>query len=173
VEEVPASVDIEPGEVPASVDIEPEEVPASVDIEPDANTIRAQAALAAIRPAVEAAYRRHAHRMSEYLLRQRTQAKLDAWAPPTEELEGELRDSVACVGRLLCDEAAAVRVLDAAILRHASYMRRTVGRIATLSDDLEAWRTLPGAAAAELLDRVRLEVLDMPILEAASNADAK
>lgn len=178
VEEVPASVDIEPSEVPASVDIEPEEVPASVDIEPEElrqaeRRARAQVAIAAIRPAVEAAYRRHAHRMSEYLLRQRTQAKLDAWAPPTEELEAELRDSVACVGRLLGDESRAVAVLTAAMLRHASHLRRTVGRIATLSDDLEAWRTLPGAAAAELLDLVRLEVLDMPILEAASNADAK
>lgn len=134
---------------------------------------RGQVAIAAIRPAVEAAYRRHANRMSEYLLRQRTQAKLDAWAPPTEELEAELRDSVACVGRLLGDESRAVSVLTAAMLRHAAHLRRTVGRIATLSDDLEAWRTLPGAAAAELLDLVRLEVLDMPILEAASNAEAK
>lgn len=178
VEEVPASVDIEPSEVPASVDIEPEEVPASVDIEPEAlrqaeGRARGQVAIAAIRPAVEAAYRRHAQRMSEYLLRQRTQAKLDAWAPPTEELEAELRDSVACVGRLLGDESRAVSVLTAAMLRHAAHLRRTVGRIATLSDDLEAWRTLPGAAAAELLDLVRLEVLDMPILEAASNAEAK
>lgn len=175
---VPAEPTAEAEAVPASVDIEPEEVPDSVDIEPEAlkraeGQARAQVAVASVRPAVEAAYRRHAHRMSEYLLRQRTQAKLDAWQPITDDLAGELRDSIAAIGRVLGDEAAAVRVLDAAILRHAGYMRRTVGRIATLSDDLEAWRTLPGAAAAELLDLVRLEVLDMPILEAASNADAK
>lgn len=168
-EPVPASVDIEPSEVPASVDIEPAEVPASVDIEPEEMqseaAARAQLALAAIRPAVEAAYRRHANRLSDYLLRQRTQAKIDAWAPPMEDLEAELRDTVAGVGRLLGDEGRAVRVLGASMLRHASHLRRTVGSIRTLSDDLSGWNTLPGAAAAELLDLVRLEVLDLPILE--------
>ena len=166
---VPPSEDLEPDEV--------EEVPASVDMDPadaEEQTERARellaaaqrtAAIAAVRPAIEGAYRRHLARVSEYLLKQRTQAKLDKWAPPIDCLDADLRDVVAGVGRLLGDEAKAIKVLDAALVRHARHLRGSVGEIGHLTDSLAGWNTLPGAAAAELLDLVRIEVLNEPILE--------
>lgn len=144
-EEVPASVDLEPEEIPASVDIAPEEMARA------ANT----AAIAAVRPAIEAAYRRHVNRIGEYLLRQRTQSKVDKWQAPVDDLYEDLRETVAGLGRLLGNESHAVTVLDAAMLRHAKHLRATVTAIATLTDDISAWQTLPGAAAAELLDGIR------------------
>jgi HK97 family phage portal protein len=172
---VPPSEDLEPEEV--------EEVPASVDIDAEdaeEQTERARellaaahrtAAIAAVRPAVEGAYKRHLTRVSEYLLKQRTQAKLDKWAPPIDCLDADLRDVVAGLGRLLGDEAKAVKVLDEALVRHARHLRRSVGEIGHLSDSLAGWNTLPGSAATELLDLVRIEVLNEPILE-DNNAQA-
>jgi hypothetical protein len=124
-----------------------------------------------VRPAVEGAYKRHLTRVSEYLLKQRTQAKLDKWAPPIDCLDADLRDVVAGLGRLLGDEAKAIKVLDEALVRHARHLRGSVGEISHLTDSLAGWNTLPGAAAAELLDLVRIEVLNEPILE-DNNAQA-
>ena len=172
---VPPSEELEPEEV--------EEVPASVDIDAEdaeEQTERARellaaaqrtAAIAAVRPAVEGAYKRHLTRVSEYLLKQRTQAKLDKWAPPIDCLDADLRDVVAGLGRLLGDEAKALKVLDEALVRHARHLRRSVGEIGHLSDSLAGWNTLPGSAATELLDLVRIEVLNEPILE-DNNAQA-
>lgn len=172
---VPPSEDLEPKEV--------EEVPVSVDVDAEdaeEQTERARellaaaqrtAAIAAVRPAVEGAYKRHLTRVSEYLLKQRTQAKLDKWAPPINCLDADLRDVVAGLGRLLGDESKAVKVLDEALVRHARHLRSSVGEISHLTDSLAGWNTLPGAAAAELLDLVRIEVLNEPILE-DNNAQA-
>jgi hypothetical protein len=93
--------------------------------------------------------------VGEYLLRQRTQTKLDKWEPPVDDIYEDLRETVAGLGRLLGNEAHAVTVLDAAMMRHAKHLRATVGAIATLTDDISAWQALPGAAAAELLDGIR------------------
>jgi len=166
---VPPSEDLEVDEVEAEGD--PEDVQSE---ESDAETQRGleavaaaqrMAAIAAVRPAIEGAYRRHMNRVSEYLLKQRTQVKLDRWECPLECLDADLRDTVAGLGRLLGDEGKALKVLDAALLRHARHMRGNVGRIADLTDSIEGWRTLPGSAAAELLDLVRMEVLNEPVLE--------
>ena len=168
---VPPSQDVEPEEVepvPASVDVEPEEDDTDEQTERARDLIAAaqrMAAIAAVRPAIEAAYRRHLGRVSDYLLKQRTQSKLDKWEPPLECLDADLRDTVAGLGRLLGDEAKAAKVLDEALLRHGRQLRRGVGRIADLSESIESWRTLPGSAAAELLDLVRMEVLNEPVLE--------
>lgn len=187
----PAEGPSAPAEVPAgkepSVDPEPEEtkpeaptVPDSVDMDPDDEAKRSaeaigaaqrMAAVAAVRPAVEGAFRRHLQRVTEYLQRQRTQAKLDKWAPPIDCLEGELRDTVAGLGRIFGDEAKAEKALSDCMLRHARHLRGSVGKIAELSDAISGWHTLPGAAAAELLDMVRMEITDTPVLE-DNNAQA-
>lgn len=165
---VPPSEDLELDEVQGAEDKAGTEPPASVDIDPE--EMKRTAAIAAVRPAIEGAYRRHLARVSDYLLKQRTQAKLDKWAPPIDCLDADLRDVVAGVGRLLGDEAKAIKVLDAALVRHARHLRGSVGEIGHLTDSLAGWNTLPGAAAAELLDLVRIEVLNKPILE---NNDAQ
>lgn len=181
--EVPAdkdpSVDLEPGEAEPEATGTPE-VPDSVDMDPDEEAKRSaeaigaaqrMAAVAAVRPAVEGAFRRHLQRVTEYLQRQRTQAKLDKWAPPIDCLEGELRDTVAGLGRIFGDQAKAEKALSDCMLRHARHLRGSVGKIAELSDAISGWHTLPGAAAAELLDMVRMEITDTPVLE-DNNAQA-
>jgi HK97 family phage portal protein len=163
---VPASEDLEAEEVEPSVDMEPEEVEQQTERARDLlAAAQRTAAIAAVRPAIEAAYRRHLTRVSEYLLKQRTQAKLDKWEPPLECLDADLRDTVAGLGRLLGDEAKATKVLDESLLRHVRAMRRSVTGIANLTDTIDGWKTLPGAAAAELLDLVKCEVLNLPYLE--------
>ena len=178
----PAEGPSAPAEAPAaeepSVDLEPEEIdlePSSAPEEPEAEDTEAeeaedraaaaQIAIAAVRPAIEAAYRRHLGRISDYLVRQRTQAKLDRWAPPIDCLDADLRSVVAGLGRLLGDEDRAVAVLDADLVRHARMLRSHIGDIKTLSDQLDGLRSMPGSAAAALLDLLKVTLLNLPLLE--------
>lgn len=175
-----APAEASPAEEP-SVDLEPEEIdlePSSAPQEPEAEepeaeeaedrATKAQVAIAAVRPAVEAAFQRHLTRVGEYLLRQRTQQKLDRWSPPIECLDAELRAVVAGVGRLLGDEAKATAVLDAEMVRHARGLRSRIGDIKNLGEDLDGMRSLPGSAAAALLDLIRVTVLNEPLLESTN-----
>jgi HK97 family phage portal protein len=165
-EPVAPSEDLEPDEVPPSVDMEPEEAEEQTERAKELlAAAHRTAAIAAVRPAIEGAYRRHLTRVSEYLLKQRTQAKIDKWEPPLECLDADLRETVAGLGRLLGDEAKAIKMLDESLIRHGRFMRRNVTGIATLTDTIDGWKTLPGAAAAELLDLVKHEVLNLPYLE--------
>jgi HK97 family phage portal protein len=173
--EQPAPQPEEPEAEEPSIDLDPEEVisePAAEVEEPDAEEIdeeeRASIALAAVRPAVEAAFRRHVDRVSEYLLRQRTQTKIDRWEPPLDCIEADLRSTVEGIGRLLGNESKATAVLESELLRHGRMLRRSVTSIARLTDAIETWRTLPGAAAASMLDLLKLEILNLPILEKAN-----
>jgi len=163
------SVDIGPDEIEPEASSAPEE-PADDDAEAQraaAGIAAAQrmAARAAVRPAIEGAFRRHLQRVSEYLTRQRTQAKLDKWAPPIDCLEAELRDTVAGLGRMYGDEDKALKVLTDCLLRHARHLRSSVGAIADVGTVIDRWATIPGSAAAELLDMVHLETTETPVLE--------
>ena len=157
--------------VPPSVDVEPEAVAPSVDLnaqeEADAfNAARAAAsAMAAVRPAVEGAFRRHLQRVSDYLLKQRTQSKLDKWEPPIDCIDDDLRATVRTLGGLLGNEERATKALDAALIRHARHLRSAVTAIGTLSETIDGWRDLPQLAADELLEMVRLETTHAPLLE--------
>ena len=165
--------------VPPSVDVEPEAVAPSVDMDADMDAqaeaeafsaARAAAsAMTAVRPAVEGAFRRHLQRVSDYLLKQRTQSKLDKWEPPIDCIDDDLRATVRGLGGLLGNEERATKALDAALLRHARHLRNAVTAIGTLSETIDGWRNLPQLAAAELLEIVRLETTNAPLLE---NTDA-
>lgn len=157
-----------------SVDIEPDEIEPEAPSdgnEAEDRAAVASVAIAAVRPAVEAAYQRHLARLSEYLIRQRTQAKLDRWAPPIDCLDADLRSVVAGLGRLLGDEAQAVAVLDADLVRHARMLRSRIGDIKTLGEQLDGLRSMPGSAAAALLDLLKVTLLNLPLLE-TNNAQA-
>jgi HK97 family phage portal protein len=174
----PAEGPTAPAEAPEaeepSVDIEPDEIEPeapSDDNEAEDRAAVASVAIAAVRPAVEAAYQRHLARLSEYLIRQRTQAKLDRWAPPIDCLDADLRSVVAGLGRLLGDEAQAVAVLDADLVRHARMLRSRIGDIKTLGEQLDGLRSMPGSAAAALLDLLKVTLLNLPLLE-INNAQA-
>lgn len=161
--------------VPPSVDVEPEAVAPSVDMDAQAEAEAfsaaraATSAIEAVRPAVEGAFRRHLQRVSDYLLKQRTQAKVDKWEPPIDCIDDDLRATVRGLGGLLGDEERATKALDAALLRHARHLRNAVTAIGTLSETIDGWRHLPQLAADELLEMVRLETTHAPLLE---NTDA-
>jgi hypothetical protein len=155
--------------VPPSVDVEPEAVAASVDLDAQdeaySSARAAASAMAAVRPAVEGAFRRHLQRVSDYLLKQRTQSKLDKWEPPIDCIDDDLRATVRTLGGLLGNEERATKALDAALLRHARHLRSAVTAIGTLSETIDGWRDLPQLAADELLEMVRLETTHAPLLE--------
>ncbi len=155
--------------VPPSVDVEPEAVAPSVDLDAQDEAYSAAraaaSAMAAVRPAVEGAFRRHLQRVSDYLLKQRTQSKLDKWEPPIDCIDDDLRATVRTLGGLLGNEERATKALDAALLRHARHLRSAVTAIGTLSETIDGWRDLPQLAADELLEMVRLETTHAPLLE--------
>jgi hypothetical protein len=155
--------------VPPSVDVEPEAVAPSVDLDAQDEAYSAAraaaSAMAAVRPAVEGAFRRHLQRVSDYLLKQRTQAKIDKWEPPIDCIDDDLRATVRTLGGLLGNEERATKALDAALLRHARHLRSAVTAIGTLSETIDGWRDLPQLAADELLEMVRLETTHAPLLE--------
>ena len=161
-EEVPASVDLAPDEVPDSVDVDPAEDEAGDNAK---KLIAIRAAVDAVRPAIENAYGRHLNRVSEYLLKTRTQAKLDKWAPPIDCIAGDLRDTITGLGRIMGDEGKASDVLNAALLRHARHLRGAVGKIAALSDTVDGWKPLPSVATTELLEMLEHEIMQTPLLE--------
>jgi hypothetical protein len=151
------------------VDVEPEAVAPSVDLDAEdeaySSARAAASAMAAVRPAVEGAFRRHLQRVSDYLLKQRTQSKLDKWEPPIDCIDDDLRATVRTLGGLLGNEERATKALDAALLRHARHLRNAVTAIGTLSESIDGWRDLPQLAADELLEMVRLETTHAPLLE--------
>jgi hypothetical protein len=162
VEEVPASVDLLPEEVPASVDIDQAEVDEGDNAK---KLIAIRAAVDAVRPAIENAYQRHIHRVSEYLLKTRTQAKLDKWAPPVDCIAGDLHATVTGLGNLMGDGNKAAEVLNAALLRHARHLRNAVGKIATLADTIDGWQYLPSVATTELIEMLEHEIMHTPVLK--------
>jgi len=138
-----SSAQAQPDAVPA--------VPASVDVAPvEMLSSATDIALAVIKPAVQAAFARNINKVTEYLVKQRTQSKLDKWHPPIEDLHAELRACIVGLGSVL-DAETSLATLDAYSVGHAGMLRQSVGAIADLSTVFEQWEKIPVAATEELL----------------------
>ena len=115
-------------------------------------------AIAAIRPSVERAFRKHLDKTAEYLLRQKTQTKIDRWEPAIADLVDDLQATISGVAQTLGRESQAVAIVDDVLLRHAKLLRRSVGEISELSDTIAGWQLLPGGVAVELLSELQTKL---------------